>query len=273
MIDRYMLFKETQEIFNMLDEDELPETYSYLESIMCGDDLYADSPYEIASVLVEADKPAVFPGFMIEYITFLYELEIDEGRADAMNDLGALYYDGSRGFEQSFGKALDLYDMAAKKGSRVAQENLGYCYYYGRNVPVDYEKAFQYFCLGAFVGSLTSLYKIGDMYQNGYYVEKNQTEAFHIYNRCLDMMTDEAAPIVAGPVFLRIGNCFLNGNGVEENAKNALICFQKAETWLYDMVAGGDVMYKKSLQAAIDGQAKAREKLAAALPKQEWRHD
>ena len=83
-------------------------------------------------------------------------------------------------------------------------------------------------------------------------------------------MTDEAAPIVAGPVFLRIGNCFLNGNGVEENAKNALVCFQKSETWLYDMVADGDVMYKKSLQAAIEGQAKAREKLNEKLPDKQW---
>ena len=37
------------------------------------------------------------------------------------------------------------------------------------------------------------------------------------------------------------------------------------------MVANGDTMYKKSWCAAIDGQAKAREILARALPKQEWR--
>lgn len=111
------------------------------------------------------------------------------------------------------------------------------------------------------------------MYLNGYYVEKNPTEAFHIYNRCMETMTDEAAPVAAGPVFLRLGNCFLNGSGVEENAKNALLCYQNAERYLYDMVARGDAMYKKSLQVAIDGQAKAREKLAASLPKQEWKHD
>ena len=102
-------------------------------------------------------------------------------------------------------------------------------------MPVDYEKAFHYFALGAFDGHLISLYKIGDMYQNGYYVEKNPKEAFLIYNRCLDTMTDEAAPMVAGPVFLRVGNAFLKGLGTEKNAMNALICFQKAETFLYDM--------------------------------------
>ena len=62
-------------------------------------------------------------------------------------------------------------------------------------------------------------------------------------------------------------------NYVEENAKNALICYQNAERYLYDMVAGGNAMYKKSLQAAIDGQEKAREKLASLLPKQGRRID
>ena len=175
--------------------------------------------------------------------------------------------------EQSFGKAVECYKLAAEKGSRQAQENLGYCYYYGRNMPVDYEKAFHYFALGAFDGHLISLYKIGDMYLNGYYVEKNPVEAFHIFTRCLDTMTDEAAPKCAGPVFLRVGNAFLNGYGTDENPMNALICFQKAETYLYDMVANGDVMYKKSLQGAIDGQAKARAKLADALPQKNWTFD
>ena len=57
-----------------------------------------------------------------------------------MNNLGAHYYGGGRGFEQNFGKAMELYNMAAENGNRQAQENLGYCYYYGRDTEVDYEK-------------------------------------------------------------------------------------------------------------------------------------
>ena len=94
--------------------------------------------------------------------TKMFDLEIGAGNADAMNDLGALYYDGSRGFEQSFEKAVRYYSMAAENGSRQAQENLGYCYYYGRDGEPDYEKAFHYFALGAFDGHLVSLYKIGE---------------------------------------------------------------------------------------------------------------
>ena len=248
-----------------LDPSISPEAIDYFTNHM-NDEL---SSYELATGLVQCDKASDMPRVLFDFIVDLYKDAAATGNTAALNDLGALYYDG-RGCEQDFTKAVFYYDAAAKLGNRQAQENLGYCYYYGRNMPIDYEKAFHYFALGAFDGHLISLYKIGDMYQNGYYVDKNPTEAFHIYNRCLDMMTDEAAPVVAGPVFLRIGNCFLNGSGVEENAKNALVCFQKAEAWLYDMVAGGEIMYKKSLQAAIDGQVKARQKLHEKLPKKEW---
>ena len=249
-------YEECKRISLELDPTLLPETIAFFESHL-NEDL---SAYELASALVECDRTVDMPRVLFEFIVDLYKKAIDCGNADAMNDLGALYYDG-RGCEQDFTKAVYYYDMAAKLGNRQAQENLGYCYYYGRNVPIDYEKAFHYFALGAFDGHLISLYKIGDMYMNGYYVEKNPTEAFHIYERCLETMTDEAALIVAGPVFLRLGNAFLYGNGTEENAKNALVCFQKAELFLYDMVARGDWMYKKSLEDAINGQAKARERL------------
>ncbi|MBR3382810.1 MAG: hypothetical protein IKG85_07235 [Clostridia bacterium] len=86
-------------------------------------------------------------------------------------------------------------------------------------------------------------------------------------------MTDEAAETVAGPVYLRVGSALLNGDGVEADPKKALVAFQRAELFLYDMVAGGDAMYKKSLQAAIDGQLKARAMLAEALPDREWTAD
>ncbi len=87
------------------------------------------------------DQPKRFPGCLIDLITGLFEMEIDNGNADAMNDLGSQYYDGNRGFEQSFEKAVRYYKMAAENGSRQAQENLGYCYYYmkkycTKNIPV-----------------------------------------------------------------------------------------------------------------------------------------
>ena len=66
---------------------------------------------------------------------------------------------------------------------------------------------------------------------------------------------------------------FFRGIGTEQNLKNALICFQRAESFLYDMVLAGDVMYRKSLEASIRGQEQVREEMAGALPEKHWRFD
>ena len=266
------LVDELNNIYVMLDPDEYPETHDRLEQFIKNEDEGLNA-YDLASVLIEADRPIDLPDFVLDFIVELYEYGIENDDEHSMNDLGAMYYDGKRGFEQSFEKAVYYYDMAAMHGSRQAQENLWYCYYYGRVGEPDYAKAFHYFALGAFDGHLISLYKIGDMYLNGYYVPKNEKEAFFIYMRCLETMTDEAADEVAGPVYLRLGNMFLKGLGVEANYKNALVCYQKAESFLYDMVSKGDYMYNNSLRAAISGQAKAREKLMEDLPEREWTFD
>ena len=258
------MYQKIKALLKQLNPVDYPETTLCLNQ----DDLYSYSCYDMATLLVDCDKTVNMPRVLFDFIVELYENEIQNGNHYAMNDLGALYYDG-RGCNQDFEKAVYYYDMAAKLGNRQSQENLGYCYYYGRNVEVDYKKAFHYFALGAFDGHLISLYKIGDMYQNGYYVEKNEAEAFRIYERCLETMTDETAPLVGGPVFLRIGNAFLYGKGTDINYKNALVCFQKAELLLFDMVASGNAMYKKSLQEAIEGQIKAREYLNSMLPTKE----
>lgn len=265
MINMDYVATEVQSILAMLDAGEFPGVYSYLAGILDEDGRVSDGPNVIANTLMDLDRPLKFPEYLIGFIEDMYQLEIAEGSDDAMNDLGAQYYDGSRGFEQSFDKAVMYYQMAAAKGNRPAQENLGYCYYYGRDGMPDYEKAFHCFALGAFDGHLVSLYKIGNMYLNGLYVPKNEKEAFCIYAHCMDTMTQQAEGRVAGPVLLRLGGMFLDGVGTDEDAKSALVCFQKAESYLYDMVRNGNDMYRRSLAEAITGQARARKKLAELL--------
>ena len=271
--DENMIKNDWQEtakgVLNILDRNSFPEVFEVLSAAI----EHNPSEYVLANQLLDCDKPKEFPQYVVTFIVELFESEIEQGNADAMNDLGARFYSGDRGFEQDLSKAVDLYHMAAQHGNRQAQENLGYCYYYGRDVKIDYEKAFQYFALGAFDGCLVSLYKIGDMYLNGYYVAKNEKEAFLIYQRCLSSMDKESAKYVGGPVHLRLGNMFLNGAGVERNPEQAMWHYHAAEFFLYNMVKDRDFMYKKSLREAIEGQARAREIMAGMLPENEWTFD
>lgn len=204
MIENAVVINKIQDMLTLISPEMLPEIYAYLSSLPGSDDF--PKPYEIANAILAHDRTEVLPGKLIDIITDLFELEIAEGNSAAMNDLGACYYEGSRGFKQDFEKAVHFYKMAAENGNRQAQENLGYCYYYGRDGEPDFEKAFHYFALGAFDGHLVSLYKIGDMYLHGLYVPKNEKEAFYIYMRCIETMADEAAyrlSSLAGPEFRR----------------------------------------------------------------------
>ena len=86
----------------------------------------------------------------------------------AMMELGGWYY-GKRQFDL----ALKYYEMAEPFGLDIADECLGYIWYYGRTGERDYEKAFYYYSRSMERGNITSAYKVADMYKNGYYVEKN----------------------------------------------------------------------------------------------------
>ena len=119
------------QILSKLDGKEYPEIYRYLSGLkeQFPSELTAG---EMAEDLLLGDRSKDLPSFLIEYITELLTVAGEEGEAEAWNALGAQYYGGSRGFEQNFEKAVNYYKMAAEKGERQAQENLGYCYYYGR---------------------------------------------------------------------------------------------------------------------------------------------
>ena len=79
---------------------------------------------------------------------------------------------------------------------------------------------------------------------------------------------EEEEPYVAGPIFLRLGDMFLHGLGTEQNPLNALVAYQKAELFLYQMVQNDQPMYRKSLESAIEGQENARK--ALELPQDTW---
>ncbi|MBP5256041.1 MAG: sel1 repeat family protein [Clostridia bacterium] len=260
------------EAYEALDKLKYPET----ADILCcfGDSGAGEfSAYQRSVELTDADRPLPFTDKVRNLVSELLEYEISVGNPDAMNDLGALYYEGTRGFGQDFSAAVRYYQMAVENGSRQGLENLGYCYYYGRDIPVDYEKAFFCFAPGAFDGHIISLYKIGDMYKNGFFVKKDEEESFRIYLHCLELMNDERAPDTAGPVFLRLGDAFMYGIGTEISASDALNCYQRAEGYLFRMVRDGNVMYRKCLEAAVEGQKTAREALESELPGGNWLND
>lgn len=258
------------DILGTINEDDYPMIYSTILANIDEDEqeLYAEV-YDIAQQLHESDETKQLPQCVAGFILKVYEQDLAKGNSDAACNIGSLYYTGRCGV-QSYRKALEYYTIAADGGCRQAQENLGYCYYYGRDTQVDYEKAFHYFALGAFDGHIRSLYKIGDMYRNGYYVNKNEKEAFIIYCRCLRTMTEIDKLYVGADVMMRIADCYFEGSGTKVDYGEALKYYQKAEDLFYKRLQDGDFLIRGCYEKVIACQNEVRQKMKEKLPDYKW---
>lgn len=151
-----------------------------------------------------------------------YVLCLEHDMPEAALDLGELYYTG-KVVEKNYQKAYEFYQIAADAGLVSAIRNCGYGFYYGRHQNIDYAKAYEYFSLGALLhDDANCLYKLGDMYLNGYGVNKNEDYAFILYQRALSCCQENSrdAVCIADAQF-RVGRCYLDGIGTYKNTEKA----------------------------------------------------
>ena len=271
-----------EELHNTLEEvkDALGKEEKYPESLErvrywldFDEDNYEDfveAGMDIASTLHEADNALPMHPVVADFLITIYEAAIEKGNSAAACDLGSLFYTGRAG-EQDYEKAAHYYHIADKGGDRQATENLGYIYYYGRTGKKDHEKAFNYFIKGALDGHLRSLYKVGDFYKNGYYVEKDEKEAFRIYQHCAEMLSDESVPLVGADIFMRLGDCYLDGCGTERDLLAASRLLSTAENMFYERLIDGDFYQKKNLEHVLEREAEIRKLIKEEmLPDLSW---
>jgi len=77
-----------------------------------------------------------------------YRKAVEQGNADAQNDLGVSYANG-QGVPEDYAQAVTWYRKAAEQGYADAQYNLGQLYGAGRGVPQDYVEAHKWRNLAA----------------------------------------------------------------------------------------------------------------------------
>ena len=65
------------------------------------------------------------------------------GDAKSQNELGDCYYFG-KGVEENYDKAFDWFKKSAEQGYPAAQFNLGLCFYYGKGVKEDTDRALEF---------------------------------------------------------------------------------------------------------------------------------
>lgn len=175
---------------------------------------------------------------VLQKVLECYELCAGQNMPAAALNLGTMYYNG-RIVVRDFEKAAHFYKIAADAGILRAICNLGYCYYYGRHQSVDYKKAYEYFLRGALLhNDVNCLYKLGDMYLNGFAVEQNPTYAFMLYERAWYLCDDgdEEDSYCWPDVQFRMGKCYLKGIGTPVLLPKALKHLTQALCGFYDRI-------------------------------------
>lgn len=222
----------------------------------------AENPSEIMEVIIDdedflnacADEPVVK-----RILPLALGVGVRVEDADTLCYVGALYYSGGHGVEQDYTKAADFYERSSKRGSSQGSVNLGYCYYYGRHQEKDYAKAFACFTLGySLDGNAEAAWKLGDMFDAGLFVEKNEWAAFNLYQKAY--LATQGGHACARPAH-HLADMYLHGveGKVEPDPKRALKLYVEAEIAYYGEIDSGLIYYEKNLRQAIESQKIARE--------------
>ena len=133
-----------------------------------------------------------------------------------MELLGQFYAKGL-GVELDENKALHFYKKAAYRDSRGI-EDMALSYYFDKEH--DYkDKAFKYFTEAAKFGETDSMYYLGEMYNKGEYVAKDDAKAFKWYMKAAEQ--NDFFSINA------VTSAYICGHGVEKNFAEAFKWFQK----------------------------------------------
>jgi TPR repeat protein len=189
-------------------------------------------------ILIDPNKDKLF-GFL--------KILADNNDSDALLILGAFHYSGETEFvEQNYEKAVYYYNESMNKKQMEfnfntdALNNLGYCFYYGRTGEKNYKEAFLNFGKAAYLDHPNAMYKIGDMYNNGIYVEKNIETAFYWYKKSFNYSKND--DYINASVAHRLGIAYMDGEVVEKDLLSALKYLQIAEKKYYKLAINRPIL-------------------------------
>ncbi|KAG5877443.1 hypothetical protein JTB14_033734 [Gonioctena quinquepunctata] len=147
---------------------------------------------------------------LIEY----YQLLADKGDVQAQVGLGQLHYQGGRGVELDYQKALDYFTQAANAGNAMAMAYLGKIYLDGSDeIKANNDTAFKYFKKASDLNNPVGLSGLGLMYLYGKGVEKDYSKAHQYFLQAADQGWVDGQ--------LQLGNMYFSGLGVKKDYKMA----------------------------------------------------
>ncbi|KAI9216947.1 hypothetical protein BC828DRAFT_392366 [Blastocladiella britannica] len=121
------------------------------------------------------------------------EAAADRDNTDALNTLGFLHFSGEAGYAKDVDMAISLHERAAGLKEIEAMNLLGQLYFSGveGDVEIDFAKSMHWFKKAAAHGSALAMSTIGDMYEEGMGVDKDEKLAAEWHAKAEEAGDDE----------------------------------------------------------------------------------
>lgn len=173
--------------------------------------------------------------------------------SDFLNAKGAKFY-GNEEYE----KAVEYYRLASSMGNVQATSNLGYCYLYGRSIPVNVDLAIQYFKLAANEGNMDAIYKLGDIYSRDKWGKEDREMAAYYYLKGLNEFCEDSWELyyydktrLYPSLFFAIARESMPNGLLNTDLDLAYVCLQIAKEGYEKFIADGDKMYQESYENVL----------------------
>lgn len=229
------------------------------------------NPDELKRELIEkyAESQDSIPEDEREIFKAYVEEGCEKNWVEALDAKAYGCYGGNDIFECDWQASLDcLLKLIELTDNPFYYNTIGYIYFYGRcnNGEPEYEKAFQYFAVGAAHGVYESMYKIADMFMSGKGCLKNPSAGAKIilsmYNDNKDIFCDDGIDGKFADVALRVAGLFEKGIGVDRSYEDAYRFYLEAKTAIDMRIETYDFFGDRKVQRNInEGLERVREKL------------
>ena len=176
----------------------------------------AEAQMNVANYIMWEDDGPIDPD-LVERAVHYYECAAKQGNSNAMINLGIIYRWGGKGVACDIEKFFFWIKQAAAMLNPIAYQFLGYHYEHMGCSDLDDDAtndkaAFDCFFKGAMLDDPESMYKVGDMYFTGEFVDEDQKFAFTLY-KSSEKLSDHSSAAIN----LRLGECYCMGMGTEQN--------------------------------------------------------
>ncbi|CAB4444310.1 unnamed protein product [Rhizophagus irregularis] len=115
----------------------------------------------------------------------IFELHLksaEEGDSNSQIELGKCYFFG-KGVDKNHNKAFEWYLKSANKGNHIAENELGKLYYF---IDKNFDKTFEWYMKSAEGGNSDGQYNLGFCYHCGIGCKKNIEKAGYWYKKASD---------------------------------------------------------------------------------------